>query len=72
MNPNCDGGRCRSSTGEVRVLPFGKTPEHGNGILCRACFDHEIRFRRERNLELGDFAKFDLPTWESLKIYETT
>jgi hypothetical protein len=66
QNPNCDGARCTWSVGEVRVLPLGAG---GNLILCHTCFAHEIRFRKERNKELSADARFDLPTWESLKIY---
>jgi len=67
-NPNCDGDKCvpLPVAACVRVLPTGGG---SNLILCRACFDHEIRFRRERNRELGDFARFELPAWESLTIY---
>lgn len=67
MNPNCDGGNCVIETGEVRVLPTGGD---SNAILCRACFAREIAFRRERNRELSSDCKFDLPTWDSLKVYK--
>ena len=63
-NPNCDGSGPHTGP-EVRVLPTGKM---SNGIFCRACFSREIAWRIERNKTLGDFAKFDLPTWESLKV----
>jgi len=66
-NPNCDGDHCTWSVGEVRVLPLGGD---GNLILCKTCFAHEIRFRKERNRELSTDAAFDLPTWESLEVYE--
>ena len=65
-NEMCDGGHCRSRTGEVRVLPLGG---EGNLIVCRACFDHEIAFRRERNKELSSDAAFDLPRWEDSRVY---
>lgn len=65
-NPNCDGEHCARDTGEVRVLP---TDSEGNAILCRGCFDYEMAFRRERNHELEGANKFDLPTWDSLKVY---
>jgi len=67
-NPDCNGSHCQQRTGEVRVLPTGGD---GNVILCRACFDHEIRWRRERNRELGDFAQFKLPAWEACEVYGT-
>ena len=66
-NPNCDNDKCTDPKGEVRVLPTG---EQGNAILCRDCFRHELRFRVERNRELGEGCKFDLPTWDSLKVYK--
>lgn len=66
QNPNCDGGHCTLPTGEVRVLPTGGD---SNAILCRACFDHELRYRKGRNGMLADDCKFDLPAWASLKVY---
>lgn len=68
-NPNCDGGRCTREEGEVRVLPLGSEPDHGNLILCRRCHAYEMDYRRERNRNLEEFAKFDLPTWDELKVY---
>lgn len=67
-NNNCDGTHCWAEDGEVRVLPLGGG---GNLILCRSCFEYEIRYRKERNKELGTAAQFDLPVWESLKVYKS-
>lgn len=65
---DCDGsGPCVVS--EVRVLPLGSNPHHGNLILCRACFEREIAFRRERNRELARANWFALPAWDSLAKY---
>ena len=70
-NPNCDGGHCTSKQGEVRVLPLSRQLSvSGNLILCRACFNNEIEWRKGRNRELGKFARFDLPAWEELEVYE--
>lgn len=69
-NPNCDGDQCTLSIGQVRVLPIGGGD--GNAILCKACYSHEMKFRRERNRELkrqNTGSSFDLPKWEDLKIY---
>jgi hypothetical protein len=63
-NNNCDGDNCQSATGEVRVLPYGGG---GNLIVCRACYEHEMAFRKERNREA--WSPFDLPAWESLAVY---
>jgi hypothetical protein len=68
----CNGSGPHSGN-EVRVLPHNNTPLHGNDILCRACFNREIAYRRERNQSrlhpLADDAKFDLPNWEDLEVY---
>lgn len=70
MNPNknwnCDNDKCTSPTGEVRKLPTGGG---GNLILCHACYVHELRFREERNKELGRDA-FLVPAWVELEAYE--
>lgn len=68
-NPNCDNDKCLQSAGEVRLLPLGSG---ANLILCKACFEHEIRYRRERNRSLGRENQFQTPTWEMLSKYETT
>ena len=64
----CDGsGPCEP--GEVRVLPLGSIPDHGNLILCRACLERELIYRRERNRELSVGCQFRLPAWERLQVY---
>jgi hypothetical protein len=66
QNPMCDGGHCASEGGEVRVLPTGR---RSNGIRCRHCYEREMEWRRQENRRLGEWAKHDLPAWESLKAY---
>lgn len=66
VNANCDGEHCRYQ-GEVRLLPMGSD---GNLILCAACHAHEIAWRRERNRELSPDARYDLPKWASLEVYD--
>lgn len=68
-NPNCDGAGPHEG-GEVRRLPWGENQD-GASILCRRCFAAEIAFRRERNQELDPRCRYDLPSWESLKVYDT-
>ena len=66
FNNSCDGGHLTNM--EVRLLPLNK--DQGSNLI--VCFNHyleEIKWRKMRNIALGDFAKFDLPTWESLEIY---
>lgn len=62
---NCHGSGPHQP-GDVRVLPTGRD---GDLILCRNCYEREILYRVKCNRELEDFAKFDLPAWEVLKIY---
>ena len=64
-NPNCDGSGPHA--GSVRVLPLARD---ANAILCFACFQAEIAWRRSRNLALSSDAQYDLPRWESLDVYE--
>jgi hypothetical protein len=65
-NPNCDGSGPHVIS-EVRVLTTGGD---GNAILCRVCFIREMEFRKDRNKTLGTASQFEMPTWESLKVYE--
>ena len=72
QNNNCDGSD-HCTPGEVRTLPLGP---HSNLIVCHAHYLKEMAYRKERNegiprkmIKLGDSERFDLPTWESLKIY---
>jgi hypothetical protein len=64
-NPNCDGGLCLISAGEVRVLPLDRD---SNLHLCHCCYQFEMAHRRERNKELASDSRFNLPAWETLKI----
>lgn len=63
----CDGA-CYSDFEQVcRVLPTGGD---SNAILCHRCYLKEMAYRSERNKELGSFAQFTLPAWQSLKVYD--
>ena len=57
----CDHNHATS--GEVRILPYGGG---GNLIVCRAHYEAEMRFRRER---IAAGVTFELPEWESLEVY---
>ena len=63
-NPNCDADHCRDPKGQVRVLPIGGS---SNAILCLQCYQFEMAFRRDR---IREGVPFDLPAWETLKVYE--
>lgn len=64
--PGCDADLCTTDSGELRVLPTGG---EGNAILCRACFNYEMRFRRDFNKH--NEASLPLVSWPSLKVYES-
>ena len=67
LNPNRDGGHCASATGQVRVYPIGAG---GNLILCRACFDHENAYNRERERqERRPRGHWPSVEWERAKVY---
>ena len=66
MSISCDvGDICGGQTeNETRLLPYGGG---GNIILCRECYKVELSFRFNRIME---GIEQDMPTWESLKVYE--
>lgn len=66
-NPDCDGsGPCSEIYREVKLLPTGGD---SNAILCKNCFDREIKFRIERNKDLATDCQFQLPKWGNLETY---
>lgn len=65
--PGCDGSGPHLGT-QVRILPEGGA---GNSILCFGCYLQAMEFRRDRNQELNGASRFDLPLWQSLKVYES-
>lgn len=69
QNPNCSGGHCRVTTGEVRVYPLGGG---GNLILCRACWAHENQYRLERGRETGEPANWPQVDWATAEVYATS
>lgn len=49
-NWQCDNTHCADPSGQVRVYPLGAG---GNLILCRSCWEHENRYRLERQRDYG-------------------
>lgn len=71
VNNNCNGSGPHA-IGVVKIMRHGaKGTMSGNDILCRTCWYKEIVYRKMRNKDLADFAKFDLPTWQDAEIYES-
>ena len=66
VNNDCCGNGPHTA-GEVRVMPAGGD---SNLILCCACWQRELSYRRERNRTLGTFAQYNLPAWETAKVYD--
>lgn len=50
---------------EIRVLPYS---ELGNLLVCKKHYWQEIAFRKER---ISEGVPYDLPTWDSLRVYST-
>jgi hypothetical protein len=65
QNNNCDGSGPHTE-GTVKLLRSGGD---SNLILCRACWEHEVDWRRRRNLELDASFRWDLPEWSTGEIY---
>jgi hypothetical protein len=66
-NNNCDGARCTSPNGEVRVYPLGGG---GNLILCQSCWAHENQYRFNRGKETGEPSNFPQQDWYRAEIYK--
>ncbi len=66
-NPNCDGDKCATMIGEVRVYPIGGG---GNLILCHSCWAHENRYRYQRGRETGEPNNWPQLNWYDAKGYD--
>jgi len=66
QNPNCDGGHCRVTTGQVRVYPLGAG---GNLILCESCWKHENRYRLGRGQETREPSNWPQVDWSCAEVY---
>lgn len=67
QNWNCCSNKCSDPHSHVRVLPIGGG---GNLILCYDCFIVEMEWRQHMNNLLGVTARWPIPKWEDLKVYE--
>ena len=53
--------------GEIRALPVGFDPYHGNMLVCRSHYHAELQFRRERARQTGA-DKWKFPAWDDLEV----
>lgn len=62
---NCDGDH--ETKGEIRRLPISGG---ANALVCKACFERELIWRRDRNDSLSFTSRFSLPMWEELEVVQ--
>lgn len=67
QNPDCCNSLCIKADGEVRILPLGGG---ANLTLCLNCFNHEMRYRRDRIKEGADPESFKVKQWSELRVYD--
>jgi len=67
-NNNCDNDKCIEPHGEIRVYPLGGG---ANLLLCRSCWAHENRYRKERGCETGQLENWPVLQWTSAEVYKT-
>lgn len=65
-NQNCDGAHCSQPHGIIKKLPLGGG---ANLLLCRSCFDNEMRYRKQRALDTKAPENWKILNWEDLEIY---
>ena len=51
---------------EVRLLSYGGL---GHIVVSRISYDKEMKFRKERNKTVC--SPYDIPSWESLEVYQS-
>ncbi len=70
LNPKCQGGKCsyEADNDTIKLLPLcdGETVVR----VCRICYQHEMRWRKERNQYLPEDKQFNIPLWTDLQTYE--
>jgi len=67
-NYNCDGSKCISSNGEVRVYPTGGG---SNLILCYNCWANENRYRFNKGREYKRPEDWPQVDWVKARVYNT-
>lgn len=65
-NWNCDNDKCRYPTGETKLYPLGGG---GNLILCKACWDYENAYRKQRGKECRCPENWPILDWDRAEPY---
>lgn len=70
-NWNCDGGGPHTGS-PVKLYRLGpKGGLHGNLILCRACWERENAYNRQRGREVGAPERFEPQDWTTAEVYQS-
>ena len=65
----CDGRHCCEPDGEVRAYPLVFNLCSARVILCRPCWEHQNRHRRQRGMELGCPEHWPTRDWDEAQCY---
>ena len=65
-NWNCDGDKCKTPDGPVKVYPIGGG---GNLILCHACWGHENKSRYLKGRRYGRPEEWPQLNWAEAEAY---
>jgi hypothetical protein len=57
-NPNCNGEHCTDSNSKIRIIPLDDTC---NVHLCSSCYQHELSYNEQRELDGLERILPDLP-----------
>ena len=57
-NPNCDGEHCTDSNSKIRIIPLY---DSCNVHLCESCYNDELGYNTDRELEGLERVLPDLP-----------
>jgi hypothetical protein len=65
----CEGAHCYDPDGEVRAYPILFNVRCAHVILCRPCWEHQNRHRRQRGKELGCPEHWPTRDWDEAERY---
>ena len=68
MSRYCTGDWCNEPNGEVRLLP---TKANNATVVCKTCFNGELRRRRIANEQNPHGVQLPLPNWNDLEVFHS-